>query len=35
MERKDFIEILDSGIEGPTIGPEFYCCAHTFGVLNK
>ena len=27
MERSEVIEVLDSGSEGPVIGPELMCCA--------
>jgi hypothetical protein len=35
MERKEVIEILDAGSEGPVIGPEALCCAITFGFYRK
>lgn len=35
MERKEVIEILDAGTEGPVIGPEMLCCAGTFSYMHK
>ena len=30
MEKNDIILVLDAGNDGPTIGPEVFCCALTF-----
>ena len=35
MERKEVIEILDAGNEGPVIGPEALCCALAFGPFRR
>ena len=35
MERKEVIEVLDGGAEGPVIGPEAWCCAIVFGWYRR
>ena len=36
MERKEAIEILDAGKEGPVIGPEtIICCITIYGFYYK